>query len=213
MDIVYKIVIFYLPLLFSLCVHEYSHAWMAKRKGDLLATMQGRLSLNPLVHMDLVGTVILPLLALFTGLPVFGWAKPVPVDEYALKNPVKDMFWIALAGPLSNFCLALISGFLIFLVYLFHFIEISKYVFQLLEVFIFINLLLGLFNLIPLHPLDGAKVFARFLKAQWNQFLEDNQMYSSMLLIVIFIAGGFQLLVYPVTVLTYFLTQWPRFIF
>ena len=72
---------FYVPLLFSLCVHEFSHAWMAKQKGDLTAEMEGRLSLNPVVHIDWLGTVFLPLLAIFSGLPVFGWAKPVPFNE------------------------------------------------------------------------------------------------------------------------------------
>lgn len=213
MDILYKIFIFYIPLLFSLCVHEYSHAWVAKKLGDCFAEMQGRLTLNPLVHMDVVGTLILPMLALFTGLPVFGWAKPVPVDESALKEPVKDMFWIALAGPLSNFLMAALGGLLIVFLYIDPTYSLSSSVGVILQTFIFINLLLGFFNLIPLHPLDGGKVLARFLKPKWSQFLEERQGYSSFLLILIFVMGGFHYLAYPAIILTNILTEWPRLVF
>ena len=112
-DSVYQLLarffIFYLPLLFSLCVHEWAHAWVASLKGDNLARDEGRLSLNPFVHADILGTFVLPLISIFMGLPVFGWAKPVPVNPSVLKNPKNDMFWIAFAGPLSNFCLAFIG--------------------------------------------------------------------------------------------------------
>lgn len=213
MDIVYKIFVFYLPLLLSLCVHECAHAWMAKRKGDCFAEMQGRLSLNPLVHMDLVGTLILPLVALFTGLPVFGWAKPVPVNEANLEDPIKDMFWIALAGPLSNFLMAFVTSFLMLILYFFPIPSFSGTIQQLLQAFIFINLLLGMFNMIPLHPLDGGKVIARFLKPRYRLLLEEYQGYSSMLLIFIFIMGGFQYISYPAIVLTQILTYWPNLLF
>ena len=158
MDFLYKFFLFYLPLLFSLCVHEWAHAWTAKKKGDLYAQMQGRLTLNPLAHIDIIGTVFLPLMAIFTGLPVFGWAKPVPVLESALKDPKRDMFWIALAGPLSNFIMAFVGGALVILFYVFSFFSFSTELLKMSEAFIYINLLLGFFNLIPLYPLDGSKV-------------------------------------------------------
>ena len=214
MEILYKIFTFYIPLLLSLCVHEYAHAWTAKKKGDLTAEMEGRLSLNPSVHIDLLGTVILPLTAiLFSGLPVFGWAKPVPVNSGNLKSPKNDLFWIALAGPLSNFLLALFGSLVIFVLYAFSFSGILKQAFSWCEIFIYINLLLAFFNLIPLHPLDGAKVLARFLPFEWNRWLEDVQVYSNMILIAIFILGGFRYIAAPADVLTQIFTNWPRIFF
>lgn len=207
MELIYKFFMFYVPLLFSLCVHEFAHAWMAKQKGDLTAEMEGRLSLNPVVHMDIVGTLFLPLMAIFTGLPVFGWAKPVPFNESVLKNPKQDVFWIALAGPLSNFLLAFLGAFVLLVYRLLSFSDIS--ILQWGEVFIYINLLLGFFNLIPLHPLDGGKVIARFLSARWNQWLEDTQQYSTFILIGLFVFGGFRYIAFPAYVLTKVLTSFP----
>ncbi len=199
-QLVAKFFIYYIPLLFSLCVHEWAHAWVATLKGDNLARDQGRLSLNPLVHADILGTVILPLMSIFTGLPVFGWAKPVPVDPSVLKHPKNDMFWIALAGPLSNFCLSLAGTILLAVLYLFVGILSNFYMTVLgttLEAFIYINLLLCFFNLIPLHPLDGGKVLARFLPVEWNWRLEQWETYTFFILIALFVTGVFSYLVFP----------------
>ena len=200
----------YLPLLFSLCVHEWAHARVAFMKGDTLASDMGRLSLNPLVHADFIGTVFLPLLSIFTGLPVFGWAKPVPVNPGALKQPVQDMFWIAFAGPLSNFCLSLVGTFVLVFLYFLSSV-LSGFSLSVLtgtvEAFIYINLLLGFFNLIPLHPLDGGKVLARFLPPRWNWQLEQLESYSSIALIVLFIMGGFKYLALPAHLLSMQLIQ------
>lgn len=200
-QLISKFFIFYLPLLFSLCVHEWAHARVALMKGDTLAQMQGRLSLNPAAHVDLIGTIILPLLSIFTGLPVFGWAKPVPVNMHVLTNPKNDMFWIALAGPLSNLCLSVIGAFLLIPLYgISHYFSLTSLHILILttEIFIYLNLLLCCFNLIPLHPLDGGKVLARFLPASWNWYMEQNQYYLSLALIIVFITGGFRYLALPV---------------
>ena len=193
--------VFYLPLLFSLCVHEWAHAWVASLKGDNLARDEGRLSLNPLVHADLVGTVFLPLLSIFTGLPVFGWAKPVPVNPSVLTDPKNDLFWIAFAGPLSNFCLSLIGTLLLIVLHLlsgtFMGLYMEGILIATLEAFIYINLLLGFFNLIPLHPLDGGKVLARFLPVEWNWRLEQWETYTFFILIALFVTGGFSYLIFP----------------
>ena len=98
-------------LVLSLSFHEAAHAWTADRLGDPTARMLGRLTLNPLAHIDWIGTVVFPLVAMLSGIPLIGWAKPVPVSERNLKRPVQDMFWIALAGPLSNILLAAIHRF------------------------------------------------------------------------------------------------------
>ena len=210
MDFLYKFFILYCPLLFSLCVHEWAHGFIAKKKGDLTAEMEGRLTLNPIAHADILGTVILPLVAIAMNFPVFGWAKPVPVQTEFLKNPKKDMFWIALAGPLSNFILAIAGGFLFFVFYALSF---PKEFFMIGESFIYINLLLGFFNLIPLHPLDGGKVISRFLTVRGRQFLENMQGYSSYILIALFILGGFQYIALPAYWLTQVLTRFPMIIF
>ena len=216
-DFVFKVFLFYLPLLFSLCVHEFAHAHTARRFGDLTAFQNGRLTLNPMAHIDPIGTLLLPLLAIGMNLPVFGWAKPVPVDPQYLKNPRKDMFWVAFAGPLSNFLLAGMGCLALTGLYITGQDKIpsGQPIVSLAEVFIYINLLLGAFNLIPLHPLDGGKVMARFLPVRWNIFLERNQGWSSLVLIFLFVSGAFYILAGPVLKaaqslihLARFLTQW-----
>src|SRR5256885_146571 len=105
-----QIFIAFLVLLFSLTVHEAAHAWTAERLGDSTARLMGRVSLNPARHVDVVGTIVFPLIALFTGIPVLGWAKPVPVNTLRLKHWRRDYMFIAAAGPISNLLLALIAS-------------------------------------------------------------------------------------------------------
>ncbi len=193
-DLISKIFLFYLPLLFSLCVHECAHAWTAWKLGDPTAASMGRLTLNPAAHVDILGTLILPFAFLITSSPFFfGWAKPVPVDERAFQNPRKDMFWVAFAGPLSNFLLALCGALILPVFYMAKLKGMisGEAAFMALEKFIYVNLLLGVFNLLPLHPLDGSKVLARFLPVRWNIFLEKHQKYSYYLLIFIIFGGVF----------------------
>lgn len=179
-----KVALFYVPFLFALCFHEFAHGWVAKKLGDPTAENLGRVSMNPIVHMDLMGTVLFPLFAIVGGSPLFfGWAKPVPVSVGNLKNPKKDMFWIALAGPASNFFLAIIGLVLMNLKHLFglsH--ELNGLLFQLLQMFVYLNLFLAVFNMIPVHPLDGGKILARFLPIRANIWLEQNAGTISMIL-------------------------------
>jgi Zn-dependent protease len=194
----FNVMKFFIPFLFALCFHEFAHGWMARRKGDRTAELMGRLTLNPLAHIDPIGTVVLPILAVVTHIPLFGWAKPVPVDARNFKNPKNDMFWVALAGPVSNLILALI-GSLVMAAFLSHNYAMvasgDKAMFALFDVlrmFIVVNVFLAIFNLIPLHPLDGGKVIARFLPYSINRKLEDLQQYTSLFLIVLFVSGGFR---------------------
>lgn len=196
---------FFIVLLFSLTFHEFAHGIVAKMKGDNTAEMMGRLNMNPVSHMDPIGTVILPAMTIFfnttsgANLPLFGWAKPVPVNIRNLKNPRADMFWIALAGPGSNIVLAILGTMI--LVGAEHALITTNYIVgvrSLLAQFIVTNLFLAFFNIIPLHPLDGGKVLARFLPAEINMKLEQNEHITSMVLLFVIIAGGLQFLAIPV---------------
>ncbi len=149
-----------LPALFvALVVHEYAHGFVAHKLGDNTAKFMGRLTFNPLAHIDLFGTIILPLMLIMTRSPVvFGYAKPVPVNFYNLRNPKKDMIWVGLAGPLANFIVAALT----FLILLTGFIGHSG-IFGFLVTVMLINLVLGVFNLIPIPPLDGSRILMGLL--------------------------------------------------
>lgn len=194
-----KVSIFYIPLLLSLCVHEYAHGLVAKWKGDNTADYQGRLTLNPLSHADPVGTFLLPLSMLYFGGPIIGWGKPVPVDERNMKNPKVDMFWVALAGPLSNVIMALISAFIYALLTVkmpaFRYTEAAS---TFLIGIISMNMFLAVFNLIPIHPLDGGKVLARFLPDELGRKLEANQQVFGILLLFLMLSGSLSVLFVPV---------------
>jgi len=167
-DIFFQVVV----LLFAISVHESAHAWMANRLGDPTAKMLGRVSLNPIVHIDPFGTILLPALMILLHLPVFGWAKPTPVDPRNFKNRVRDDILTAVAGPVSNFLTAFLS--VVALAILIHGsmrgvpqnfrgADIGGPLAQLFYSAITINVLLGVFNLIPLPPLDGSHVIRHFL--------------------------------------------------
>lgn len=188
-----KVAAFFPIFLFSICFHEFAHGLVAKWKGDRTAELAGRLTLNPFAHADLFGTVIFPIIGVITGF-FFGWAKPVPINERNLKNPKKDLFWIALAGPLSNIFLAFVMTILIGLTAkFFGTIKLMKTINDLGGKFIITNLALAVFNTLPLHPLDGGKIIARFIPDAADRWLEENQ---SMLFIILM----FMLLVTPLSI-------------
>ncbi len=200
MEIGAKLAVNFVPFLFALCFHEYAHGLVAKWRGDNTAEQMGRLTMNPMAHADMVGTFILPILGIVTGIPIlFGWAKPVPVNSRNLKNVRTDMFWIALAGPLSNIILAVATTFFMMITVRYDMLgTFSKPILTIAQSFILINLILALFNMIPLHPLDGGKVLARFLPASINYKLEQNEHISGYILLALMLTGAFSILSKPV---------------
>lgn len=178
-------------LLFSAIIHEVSHGLMAYRLGDPTAKDAGRLTLNPIKHIDPVGSIIVPLSLYLLGSPaLFGWAKPVPFNPYNLKNPKRDAGLIALAGPASNFLLAII--FSIFLK-LSLFINVANTpVFIAFNIIILVNVVLGIFNLVPIPPLDGSKILFWILPDSARKFERDFERYGFIILIIfIFFGFGF----------------------
>jgi Zn-dependent protease len=202
MEQIPQLLLFLVPFLFSLCFHEFAHGYVAKMKGDNTAEMMGRLTMNPVAHVDVVGTLIFPSLAFLLQWPLFGWAKPVPVNTRNLKNYRSDMFWIASAGPLSNVALATIGVFVsAILIVHGQSWTLPDAVAPMLTLFVRLNLMLAVFNLIPLHPLDGGKILARFLPAKANQWLEENTMIFSVILMVAAFSGTLAILSYPIKLL------------
>ena len=148
-------------LIFSIVIHEVSHGYMAERLGDPTARLAGRLTLNPLVHIDPLGSVILPLLTFFTTGTVFGWAKPVPYNPYNLRNGKTGELMVALAGPLSNLSIAVIFSILIRIGTAYG--TFGDSAIQIFAVVVIVNIALAIFNLIPIPPLDGSKILFSLL--------------------------------------------------
>lgn len=190
-------------ILFLLCltVHEAAHALVAFWKGDDTAKRLDRLSLNPMVHIDLFGTILIPLFGALSNFPVFGWAKPVPVDARNLKHPVQDMMWISFAGPLSNFLFAVVVVILFNIFFaIFNDLPTSFHrpVYFIAYSMVFINCILGLFNMLPIAPLDGWKVLMGVLPGDIREKLEPFERYGMVALILLMFSGLFQYLaVFP----------------
>ncbi|MCT4643169.1 MAG: site-2 protease family protein [Bacteriovoracaceae bacterium] len=174
--------------LLAITVHEWAHGYMAKSFGDNTAKEQGRLTLNPAAHIDMFGTIVLPLICLALGGAVFGYAKPVPVNLRNLKNIRKGMFWISFAGPLSNLVLGILSCFIYAVVATQVDQSFAYYaiILQMLGYSVFINFLLAVFNLIPFPPLDGSKMVASFLKGKALMQYEALSRYANMVFLLLF---------------------------
>ena len=162
-NLIQTVLIYALPVLFAITVHEAAHGYVARHFGDHTAYMMGRLTLNPLKHIDPIGTIAMPLLLYFatSGAFLFGYAKPVPVDFGQLRHPKRDMVWVALAGPASNFIQAILWA--LFLVVALAFGVQERFFLEMARAGVLVNLVMWAFNLFPLPPLDGGRVLAGLL--------------------------------------------------
>lgn len=166
------VIIIFLLFIYSIIIHEISHGFVADKLGDPTARIQGRLTFNPISHIDIFGSIILPLFLYFLSPIIFGWAKPVPFDPFNLKNPRKDSAIISLAGPLSNIIIAIVLSIILRIFIAFNIAMVSQ-LYSVIGLTIQINVMLGVFNLIPIHPLDGFKVVGGLLSEkqahEWYQ--------------------------------------------
>ena len=190
-----EVLILLIPvLLFALVFHEYSHAWMANQLGDPTAKYQGRLTLNPAAHLDIFGSLMI----LFVG---FGWAKPVPVDDRYLKNPRVDMMKVAFAGPAANLFLGFVGGMLI------RIIGNQGALTAVLMLFTQINIMLAVFNLIPIPPLDGSRIFSGLMIRRNPELTYKLEMYGPQILMGLIMIGYFT----GISILWWFMSPFVNF--
>jgi Zn-dependent protease len=190
----------FIVLLFSLTIHEMAHAFTADRLGDPTARLLGRISLNPLVHADPIGTILFPLIALVTGAPILGWAKPVPVNTRHLRHPRRDFVIVAAAGPASNLVLALAAALTLAILPVSpHTIDepnVSVPVAAILGLAIQVNVLLAVFNMLPIPPLDGGNVLAGLLPPRMAIAFNQIRPYGFLLIYALILSGGFERIVW-----------------
>jgi Zn-dependent protease len=184
----------FLILIGSLSVHEAAHAWTANRLGDPTARLLGRLTVNPLKHIDLIGTVVFPLVALMSNFPLIGWAKPVPVNMGNLRSPRRDFALVALAGPVSNLLIAVAVAAIVSVAVT----SSTGLAGDLLIRAVVMNVLLAVFNMIPVPPLDGGNVLAGFVPEAFAQVLDGLRQWGFILLYVLMFAGVLDHVVWPI---------------
>ena len=195
-----SILIGFAIVIVALTIHEAAHAWTADRLGDPTARLLGRVSLNPIVHIDPIGTILLPLLAIFSGLPILGWAKPVPVNISRLRHHRRDFMIVAAAGPISN----LLQAFVIAGVFrALYDPSASDLLPAILKDAVTTNLILAFFNLIPIPPLDGGNVLAGLVPESAARVIDQVRQFGFIALYALMLSGILTELIMPPTVFFY----------
>lgn len=196
LTLIQTIAIYALPVIFAITVHEAAHGYAARHFGDPTAQEQGRITLNPMRHIDPVGTILVPAITMMAGGILFGWAKPVPVDFSRLRRPKQDMLWVAAAGPASNFVMAL------FWALVFSFARLAPETFVLplslmAQAGIMINVVLLVLNLLPLPPLDGGRIAVSLLPHHLARQFASLERYGFIILIVLLFTGVLSKIMMP----------------
>lgn len=198
MDLILARLALTLPIFFmAVVIHEYSHGWVAYKLGDPTAKLAGRLTLNPLVHIDAVGTLFLPIFLSIIHSPIiFGWAKPVPVNFFNLHNPKRDMIWVGLAGPFSNLIFAIILSMFLKL----NILAGHPLILLLLGMGVLINLILAIFNMIPIPPLDGSRLVMGVLPRKYAAYYSYLEPFGIIILVALLYLGIVGRVIWPLVI-------------
>jgi len=208
-SIIQGIAIYALPLIFAITLHEAAHGYVAKHYGDLTAYAQGRVTLNPLRHIDPIGTVIVPLLLLAVSSPyLFGWAKPVPVNFGNLRHPKRDMFWVAAAGPGANRLMAFLWALVIKLGLAIPESNLAEPMILMGKAGIFVNAILLVLNLLPLPPLDGGRIAVSLLPHRIAYRFSQIEPYGFMILLFLLFTGVLGTVIGPFIMITISIVAW-----
>jgi Zn-dependent protease len=182
---------------FAVIIHEYAHGWVAWKLGDSTARFMGRLTLNPIAHIDPVGTIFLPLFLIITHSPVlFGWAKPIPVDFFNLNNPKRDMIWVGLAGPAANIIFAIALSLLLKIPLL----TASQLAVSVITTAITANLVLAVFNLLPIPPLDGSRIAMGLLPYNLGAEYAKMEPYGFIIIFALLWMGFINTIIWPIVI-------------
>lgn len=202
MDLILQIILFAVPILYAITLHEVAHGWVAKQLGDNTATSLGRLSLNPVKHVDPIGTILVPAVLFHFFNAPFGWAKPVPVNWNNLHNPKQDMAWVALAGPAANLLMLLFWGLALKLADSLggDWWDVGQFLISMANIGIWINLVIMFLNLLPIPPLDGSRVVYSLLPGSWAMMYARIEPVGIAIVLLLFASGYLFSILSPIVI-------------